>query len=293
MEALARATPAAHLVRAGRVLIDTGDGSPGADARIDAWLAGHEIELIALTHGHADHAGGVERLRERLGVPVALHADEVADVTPQAAYLHQWLGSFAVDRTVRDGDVLPGGLEVVHTPGQTPGHVAYWDPGTGTVASGDLLQGADVAWLPFAPGTVATAIASIARLADLGARRAIPGHGPPVTDVPAAAARTIARYEAWQQDPTAQARHLSRRMAAARLALHDPRPTLTEATATLAEIPIVGDAARILGLDADGLAAEAYAQLLGSGAVAQVEGRLHPRFEHEAVSRRAAPRAGA
>ena len=49
---------------------------------------------------------------------------------------------------LRDGDFV-GLCEVVHTPGQTPGHVAYWHAEERVAITGDLLQDGDVAWVPF------------------------------------------------------------------------------------------------------------------------------------------------
>ena len=75
----------------------------------------------------------------------------------------------------------------MHTPGQTPGHVAYWLPEERVAITGDLLQDGDVAWVPFggpwAAGALDTMIASIQRIAALDPVRTIPGHGPPVEDV--------------------------------------------------------------------------------------------------------------
>src|SRR3954451_333105 len=98
------------------------------------------------------------------------------------------------------------GLEVVHTPGQTPGHVAYWHREERVAITGDLLQDGDVAWVPFAGpwagGALARTIASIERIAALGPLMTIPGHGPPVTDVAATVAATLERYARFRADPT-------------------------------------------------------------------------------------------
>src|SRR4051794_39057450 len=101
-------------------------------ARVHAFLSTHgvsasDLAWLALTHFHADHAGGAGAL----GVPVALHAAEAAQVAANPRACDDWLGfeigPYAVARALRDGDVLEG-LHVVETPGQTDGHVAYWLP---------------------------------------------------------------------------------------------------------------------------------------------------------------------
>ena len=117
-------------------------------------------------------------------------------------------------RALRDGDVLEG-LEVVHTPGQTPGHVAYWHPEERVAITGDLLQDGDVAWVPYggpwAEGALERTIASIERIAALEPVMTIPGHGPPVTDVPAAVAANLERYARFREDPSRAVWHAVRR----------------------------------------------------------------------------------
>lgn len=278
-----RRTPAAHLALVGTVLVDTGGGIADNVQRVERFLAGRRVELIALTHAHLDHAGGAAELRDRLGAPIAMHADEVATLTRDAERLRQPLEPFTVDRLLNDGDVLPGGVHVIATPSQTPGHIAFWVPAHRTVLTGDLLQQDDVAWLPFGDGVIDAAIASVQRLAALRALRAIPGHGREVTDVPAVAAATIARYEQWRARPDRQAWHAARRIVAGRLALEDPRPSRRDGVALVADVPILADLGAAVDLTARELATQAVDQLLDSGAFGEAEGRLVVRFPHERV----------
>ncbi|UTI66076.1 MBL fold metallo-hydrolase [Paraconexibacter antarcticus] len=281
IDVLARASPAANLALVGTVLVDTGGGVSDNADRVERFLAGRPVELIALTHGHLDHAGGAAELRDRLGAPIALHRADLATLARDAARLHQPLTPFTVDRVLEDGDTLPGGIEVVGVPSQTPGHVAYWVPAERTVLTGDLLQRDDVAWLPPDDGVIDAAIAAIGRLAALRPVRGIPGHGPDVTDVPRAVAATIARYEQWREHPDRQAWHAARRIAAGRLSLEDPRPDLAGATELLAAVPMLADFGAVLGLGAGALAAEVLRQLVGSGALGDDGGPLVTRFPHE------------
>ena len=171
------------------MLIDTGSGSAGVD-RADPRVPGEhgcadDLAWLALTHFHADHAGGAAAL----GVPVAAHAIE-ADWSTTATRAPAIRGSastippYRVTRALRDGDRLEG-LEVVHTPGQTPGHVAYWLPSERVAITGDLLQHGDVAWVPFGGPWAAGALDRDDRVDPSGSPRwtralTIPGHGPPV-----------------------------------------------------------------------------------------------------------------
>lgn len=281
IDVLTRNSPAANLALVGTVLVDTGGGIADNTERVERFLAGRRVDLIALTHGHLDHAGGAAELRDRLGAPIALHRDDLPTLTRDAVRLRQPLTPFTVDRVLDDGDTLPGGIEVVATPSQTPGHVAFWVPAERTVLTGDLLQRDDVAWLPPGDGVIDAAIRAIERLAALRPARAIAGHGPDVTDVPAAAAATIARYEQWRAHPDRQAWHAARRVTAGRLSLEAPRPDLADAIDLMADVPILADLGAMVGLDARALAVEVLRQLVGSGALADDGGPLVTRFPHE------------
>lgn len=282
VDVLQRSTPAAHCALVGRVLVDTGGGTADNVERVLAFLDGRPVDLIALTHPHLDHAGGAAELRERLGVPVAMGRADVGTLAADAERLRQPLPAFEADRLLDDGDVLPGGLQVVATPGQTPGHLAFWAPAGRVVLTGDLLQDGDVAWVPFDDGALDAACASIRRLAGLDAALGVPGHGPLVRDVTAAAAANLARYRQWQAEPARQAWHGARRVTAGRLSLEASLPARAGAEAIVADVPLLAQHASVLGMAVDELAAQAVGQLLGSGALGEdAAGRLVLRFPHE------------
>lgn len=283
IDVLQRSTPAANLALVGTLLVDTGGGIADNVQRVEHFLRGRPVDLIALTHAHLDHAGGAAELRARIGAPIAMHAADMPTLARDADYLRQPLEPFAVDRMLADGDILPGGVEVIATPSQTPGHVAYWVPSERSVLTGDLLQRTDVAWLPFGDGVIDAAIASVVRLGALRPLRAIPGHGPQVTDVPAAVKATIERYELWRRRPDRQAWHATRRITAGRLALEDPLPDRHAAVELMAGVPFLSDLAAVLDLSAQALAVQAVTQLLESGALGETDGRLVVRFPLERI----------
>ena len=65
------------------------------DETLEAMAAeGRRVELLLVTHHHVDHIGDVERLRQRLGVPLAAHARTAVRLP------------FAVDRELRDGEEI-------------------------------------------------------------------------------------------------------------------------------------------------------------------------------------------
>ena len=103
---------------------------PGADAdEILENARGTKVEKILLTHAHADHVGALEEVKAATGVLVYLHpADAEAFSVPY-------------DIPLADGDVIPVGnlrLQVIHTPGHTPGATCF-DLGDRRVIVGDAL----------------------------------------------------------------------------------------------------------------------------------------------------------
>ncbi|MEY4705962.1 MAG: hypothetical protein RL042_2167 [Nitrospirota bacterium] len=100
------------------LLVDTAYNAPA----MIAWLESRRVRLlgICLTHGHADHAEGIQQLLARWHVPVYLRAEDVS--------LLRWKPS--EDRLVapQDGRAIPVGRLTVHclaTPGHTPGGICY------------------------------------------------------------------------------------------------------------------------------------------------------------------------
>ena len=106
---------------------------PGAEAqRVRTAIGDRKPEAILLTHGHFDHIGAVRELMspDTALVIHALDAPMLSNATLNASLDLAGIELTAPEatRTVRDGDVLQyAGLsiQVVHTPGHTPGSVCY------------------------------------------------------------------------------------------------------------------------------------------------------------------------
>lgn len=147
-----------------------------------------EIERILVTHGHADHCGGVAAMRERLGVPVeGPHEDDRFWIDrleeDSARYGLETTSPFEPDRWLRDGDEVTVGniaLQVIHCPGHTPGHVVFFCEKEKVAVVGDVLFAGSIGRTDFPRGNHGDLIASIReKLFPLGDEVAfLPGHGP-------------------------------------------------------------------------------------------------------------------
>lgn len=164
---------------------------PGGD--LDRILAAAEdegviLEKVLITHAHIDHAGGTAELAKSAGLPIeGPHKDDnfwIQGLAMQA----QMFGFpapevFTPDRWLEDGDTVTVGnetLEVLHTPGHTPGHVVFFHRGSKLAQVGDVLFNGSIGRTDFPKGDYNTLIHSIReKLFPLGDDVSfICGHGP-------------------------------------------------------------------------------------------------------------------
>jgi glyoxylase-like metal-dependent hydrolase (beta-lactamase superfamily II) len=137
----------AYLVREddGFTLVDTGLGG-AADALLAiARRNGAEIRRVALTHGHQDHAGSLDALHKRLGskVEISMSDLDARECAGEHVIEGKRRGSWATLETKPDarltGGERIGNLEVIATPGHTPGHLAFLDVRDRTLFAGDTF----------------------------------------------------------------------------------------------------------------------------------------------------------
>lgn len=91
-----------------------------------------------------------------------------------------------MDELIVEGQALPvlGGLQVVETPGHTPGHVSFFSPSAGILFAGDSMVSENTGLRPsrgFNTWDEARALESVRKQAALGAAIVCAGHGPVVT----------------------------------------------------------------------------------------------------------------
>jgi glyoxylase-like metal-dependent hydrolase (beta-lactamase superfamily II) len=175
--------------------------------------AGAPIVRIALTHAHGDHIGSLDELADALpGVEVLissrearlLHKDRSMDPgEPDVKLRGGYPGAKTPPTGTFEAGERVGSLEVIATPGHTPGHVAFLDHRDGSLLCGDAystLGGVATAakinprfpLVTFATWHRPTALASARALLDLDPARLVPGHGRIVEDPREAMARAVA-----------------------------------------------------------------------------------------------------
>jgi len=200
----------------GFTLIDTGM-TGGERSMIEAARErGADIRRIVLTHAHGDHVGSLDALRAALPeAEVAISARDArflaGDMSldpdePQARLRGGWrVCETGPDRLLSPGERV-GSLEVIASPGHTPGHVSLLDARDGTLIAGDAFQtrgGVAVAgtFRPLFPFPALatwhrpTALESARALREIGPSRLAVGHGEVLEDPLRAMDRAIAVAE--------------------------------------------------------------------------------------------------
>ncbi|HEV7179365.1 MAG TPA: MBL fold metallo-hydrolase [Candidatus Baltobacteraceae bacterium] len=171
------------------------DGGDGVD-EVLRHLSHHRLraKYLVHTHAHLDHIADLGRLREHTGGLGLLHPDDVPlyhtiGLQAQAFGLKPVPEPVELDGDLRDGDRFSLGgatIEVLHTPGHTPGSVCFAlarDNTTPVVFSGDTLFAGSIGRWDLGGTSMEDIVASIhAKLMDYpDATAVVPGHGPATT----------------------------------------------------------------------------------------------------------------
>jgi hydroxyacylglutathione hydrolase len=165
------------------LIVDPGEEPERILAAVEA--SGATVEAILLTHCHFDHIGAVAPVARATGAPVYCPEIEVPVLADIMAYV-PWAGfgpyeSYEADEVVSGGETLELAgmeIEVVFTPGHSPGHVTYAVKGEPAIFSGDVLFQGSVGRVDLPGGDGPTLLASIAKLMDAYPDETVvhPGH---------------------------------------------------------------------------------------------------------------------
>jgi glyoxylase-like metal-dependent hydrolase (beta-lactamase superfamily II) len=144
------------------IVIDPGPDIPQhlGDVALEAGRVG----AVLVTHDHPDHAPGAVPFSELVGAPL---------------YAYRLAGA----ETLRAGQRVHAGaldLTAVHTPGHTSDHMAFFEPGSGALFTGDAVVGRGTSFIDPPDGDLIAYLRSLKRMVELGPRTIFPGHGPVV-----------------------------------------------------------------------------------------------------------------
>jgi glyoxylase-like metal-dependent hydrolase (beta-lactamase superfamily II) len=216
--------PALLWDREGAVLVDAGlPGMAGQflEAIKAAGVAPHQIVAIVITHHDLDHIGSLGELRQTLTqrVEVLSHPEEVPYIQGErppikmspkmVEQMREQMKTLPeerrrammsmmesmrsqkniVDRTLADGEILPycGGIQIIYTPGHTPGHICLYHIPTKTLIAGDSLfieEGRLAAAPAFINADAPLALSSLKRLTQCDIANVIAYHGGLFQDSP-------------------------------------------------------------------------------------------------------------
>jgi glyoxylase-like metal-dependent hydrolase (beta-lactamase superfamily II) len=166
------------------LIVDPGDEAERLLEAVEALQIEH-VDAILVTHTHFDHIGAVAPVARATGAPVycpELEREVLANIMEYVP----WPGfgpfeSYEADHTVKGGETLElAGLtiDVIFTPGHSPGHVTYAVRGENALFSGDVLFQMSVGRVDLPGGDWPTLSASIESLLGSFAPETVvyPGH---------------------------------------------------------------------------------------------------------------------
>jgi len=200
-----------YLLTSGKelTLIDTGIPADAKTVQNEIEWAGYslsQLKLIILTHGHGDHVGGTARLIENTPAEIAAHTEEISYLRKEASLPFRsswkqalfWISDHVllprpplnVNQPLQEGDQLKvlEGLEVIHTPGHTPGSISLFQPERRILFCGDALflahplTGKSGLRLPLKMVSVDSDLASQSafKILNVEPNLLCPGHGEPI-----------------------------------------------------------------------------------------------------------------
>jgi glyoxylase-like metal-dependent hydrolase (beta-lactamase superfamily II) len=153
-------------------LIDSGYGDEhSASAIIDYvnYFPGLRLSYIIITHAHPDHINGSARLKEITGATIVIHSAEQSNIT--------------ADKEVGEGDIISLNgidLEIVHTPGHSPGHICLYIRKDRVMFSGDQVVSLGTTAIHPPQGDMKQYIDSLRKLLTYDIELICPGHGTPI-----------------------------------------------------------------------------------------------------------------
>jgi hydroxyacylglutathione hydrolase len=165
----------------GTVLVDVGMDGSSIISELKKHILPADLEIIILTHCHYDHSGGAEEVSAATGAKIAIHRDDAPLLKDASASVSKLFGKKAPqikpDILLKGGEFI-GALEVIHTPGHTPGGICLYDKEIKILFSGDtVFQDGSFGRTDLYGGSSEKLVESIKKLTLLDVKIMYPGHG--------------------------------------------------------------------------------------------------------------------
>ena len=171
------------------IVVDPGMGDADERSEFDKFVEenGLKIQGVVNTHLHLDHCFGANYVKDRYGVPVCAHTADAflgTNIDEQARKFGMRFraSDVIIDAPLQDGDTIELGgdsLQVIHTPGHSPGGICLYSAKDKFLIAGDTLFAGSIGRTDLPGGDMNQLIGSIRRrlLTLPGDTRVYPGHG--------------------------------------------------------------------------------------------------------------------
>ena len=165
----------------GRILVDAGMDGQTIISALEKHIRPGQLETIILTHCHYDHSGGAAQVAAAFEAKIAIHRDDAPllnNLRGSASFLFGGKPHSTVPDILLNGGETFAELEVIHTPGHTPGSICLYSSDSKILFSGDtVFQDGSFGRTDLAGGDSRKLIGSIRNLTLLDVDIMYPGHG--------------------------------------------------------------------------------------------------------------------
>ena len=155
------------------------DPSLSEDSLIEK-IKDKNVKYILITHGHYDHIGGANLVKEKTGAKIVVHKEDEEMLLDSEKNYGENTEPVYADILVEDGtEIMLGNakIKVLHTPGHTKGGVCYIFPDDRIIFSGDTLFRLTAGRTDLYGGNARTELMSLAKIGELeGDYKVYPGH---------------------------------------------------------------------------------------------------------------------
>ncbi len=163
-----------------KILIDTGypDNELVYELKNLSEKENFKLKKIILTHGHIDHSSNLKELKDAFSSEIIAFEKEkpIFERRKRHTLIDRWINEEINIKTEL------GDLEIIHTPGHTPGHICLYLKKQKILFSGDLIVGEGTCVVGPPDGDMRDYFASLERIKNIAPALILPGHGPQINN---------------------------------------------------------------------------------------------------------------